>query len=77
MPSPEELRDITRRLAQELQLNDQERAIIDEQLAAVDSDVMRESVERARSDGLGPVNEVVRTIYETTAAEFAEHEYLR
>src|SRR5262249_39087889 len=76
-PTLEELRETTGRFADEFQLNDRERAIINDQLATVDETDLRESIERARSDGLAPVTEAARAIYDITASEFAEREYLR
>jgi hypothetical protein len=77
VPTLDELREMSGRFVDELQLNDQERAIINDALAAVDEADLDTSFEFARSNGLGALSEMVRTIYETTAAEFAEHEYLR
>lgn len=77
VPTLDELREMSGRFVDELQLNDQERAIINDALATVDEADLDTSFEFARSNGLGPLSEMVRTIYETTAAEFAEHEFLR
>jgi hypothetical protein len=77
LPPPESLREIAARSADELHLNKLERSLIIERLEAVDEEQLRRSVEQARSDGLRAVSDIVRRLYETTASEFAEHEYLR
>jgi hypothetical protein len=77
VPTLEDLQGMTGRFADELRLNDQERGIIDQQLAAVDQEMLPRSLERARSDGLAPIGELARRVYETTASQFAGLDYLR
>jgi hypothetical protein len=77
LPTPEKLREMTGRFADELHLSDVERTVIFERLKTVDEQVLRRAVEHARSVGIRTVGDIVRRIYETTASEFAELEYLR
>ena len=77
VPRLDGLREMSSRFVDELQLNDQERAFINDGLANVDEADLDTSFEFARSNGLAAVSEMVRTVYETTAAELGEHEYLR
>ncbi len=77
LPTPEKLREMTARFADELHLSDVERTVIVERLKTVDEQELRRTVEHARSDGIRTVGDIVRRIYETTASEFAEREYLR
>jgi hypothetical protein len=77
LPTPESLRDMTRRFADELGLIDKERALIDKLLETLDERELRRALERTRADGLRTIGELVRRIHEATASEFAECEYLR
>jgi hypothetical protein len=76
-PTPDDVREIARRVMDEVGVNDKERAIIDERLAVVDEQELQRSIERLRSVGIPTIGDLVRTIYEITASEFAEREYLQ
>lgn len=77
LPSPDSLREVAARFAGELDLNDTERSMVSERLKVIDEEELERAVEFARSGGLRTVGDIVRRLYEDTAAEFAEHEYFR
>lgn len=76
-PSLEELRTSTDRFADELHLSERERKLVYERLDSVDAEQLHYSYEYARREGLRAVGVTVRSIYERTAAELAQAEYLR
>jgi hypothetical protein len=77
LPSPDDLRARSASIAEELRLDDVERAMIEDRLSTVDEDELAQSLEALRADGLRPLGDLVRRLHETTANEIAEREYLQ
>jgi hypothetical protein len=65
-----------RRYADELQLTDNERALLQERLNHIDDQDVERAPGDLRSNELGGIAELVRTTYEATTVEFTELEYL-
>jgi hypothetical protein len=76
-PTLDDIREIVGRFEDDFGLNDEERTLIDERLASVDEQQLQQSLDLVRSNGIRLIGQYVKTIHETTAAEFAEREYLR
>jgi hypothetical protein len=76
LPTPDELRAITDRFAEELHLRDAERAFVNDQLRDLDPDRLQNAFDAVRDQGTASIGEVVRMMHEQLSDEFGELDYL-
>jgi hypothetical protein len=72
----DDLMAATARFADELGLTPEEREIVITRIDACDLTHVRQSVDQLPAQGLGAIGELLQRMYDETATEFAEREYL-